>query len=132
MMWLCPHHDVEKWLITHTLYNGLLYNTRMTIDVALSQGGFHWPLSLSNSSLSLFQLPNHPHNPTLINWLESSIFNLHYSIPRSFSNFINTRQWKTTEATRRRRIRVELKSKKWAYRQELNGVSPSSASSLVM
>ena len=29
---LCPHHGLEKWLIIHTFYNGLLYNTRMTID----------------------------------------------------------------------------------------------------
>lgn len=34
MMRLCPHHDLEKWLIIHTLYNGFLYNTRMTIDAA--------------------------------------------------------------------------------------------------
>lgn len=30
----CPHHGLEKWLIIHTFYNGLLYNTRMTIDAA--------------------------------------------------------------------------------------------------
>jgi hypothetical protein len=29
-----PHHGLEKWLIIHTFYNGLLYNTRMTIDAA--------------------------------------------------------------------------------------------------
>ncbi|XP_050909196.1 uncharacterized protein LOC127122967 [Lathyrus oleraceus] len=32
----CPHHGLEQWLIIHTLYNGLLYNTKMTIDAAAS------------------------------------------------------------------------------------------------
>ena len=27
-----PHHGLEKWLLIHTFYNGLLYNTRMTLD----------------------------------------------------------------------------------------------------
>ena len=31
---LCPHHGLEEWLIIHTFYNGLLYNTRLTIDAA--------------------------------------------------------------------------------------------------
>jgi len=30
----CPHHGLEQWLIIHTFYNGVLYNTRMTIDAA--------------------------------------------------------------------------------------------------
>jgi len=30
----CLHHGLEKWLIIHTFYNGLLYNTKMTIDAA--------------------------------------------------------------------------------------------------
>ncbi|XP_020243612.1 uncharacterized protein LOC109821792 isoform X2 [Asparagus officinalis] len=30
----CPHHGLEKWLIVHTFYNGLTYNTRMTVDAA--------------------------------------------------------------------------------------------------
>lgn len=34
MMRPCLHHGLEKWLISHTLYNGLLYNMRMTLDVA--------------------------------------------------------------------------------------------------
>ena len=34
MIRLCPHHGLEEWLIIHTFYNGLLYNTRMTIDAA--------------------------------------------------------------------------------------------------
>lgn len=25
---------LERWLITHMFYNGLIYSTRMTIDVA--------------------------------------------------------------------------------------------------
>lgn len=35
MMQKCPHHGLEKWLLGHTLYNGLLYMMRMTIDVAI-------------------------------------------------------------------------------------------------
>ncbi|XP_020270991.1 uncharacterized protein LOC109846180 [Asparagus officinalis] len=31
---MCPHHGLEKWLINHTFYNGLTYNTRMTVDAA--------------------------------------------------------------------------------------------------
>ncbi|XP_058725740.1 uncharacterized protein LOC131597035 [Vicia villosa] len=34
MVRLCPHHGLEQWLIIHTFYNGLLYNTRLTIDAA--------------------------------------------------------------------------------------------------
>ncbi|CAJ2652085.1 unnamed protein product [Trifolium pratense] len=34
MIRICPHHGLENWLIIHTFYNGLLYNTRMTIDAA--------------------------------------------------------------------------------------------------
>lgn len=34
MMNRCPHHGLEQWLIIHALYDGLLYNTRMAIDVA--------------------------------------------------------------------------------------------------
>ena len=34
MLRLCPHHGLEEWLIIHTFYNGLLYNTRLTIDIA--------------------------------------------------------------------------------------------------
>ncbi|XP_058769282.1 uncharacterized protein LOC131643146 [Vicia villosa] len=30
----CPYHDLEQWLIIHTLYNGLHYNTKMSIDAA--------------------------------------------------------------------------------------------------
>lgn len=33
-MRLCPHHGLEKWLIIHGFYNGLLYITRMTVDAA--------------------------------------------------------------------------------------------------
>lgn len=33
MMRLCLHHALEKWLIIHAFYNGLLYNMRMTVDV---------------------------------------------------------------------------------------------------
>jgi len=32
MLRLCPHHGLEKWLIVHTFYNGLLYTTKMTFD----------------------------------------------------------------------------------------------------
>ena len=34
MMRLCPYHGLEEWLIIHTFYNGLLYNTRLAIDAA--------------------------------------------------------------------------------------------------
>ena len=27
-----PRHGLEQWLIIHTFYNGLQYNTKMTID----------------------------------------------------------------------------------------------------
>ena len=32
MLRLCPHHGLEKWLIVHTFYNGLLYTTKMIVD----------------------------------------------------------------------------------------------------
>jgi len=32
MFRLCPYHDLEKWLIVHTFYNGLIYTTKMTVD----------------------------------------------------------------------------------------------------
>jgi len=31
---LCPHHGIEKWLIIHTFYNGLLYIIRIYVDAA--------------------------------------------------------------------------------------------------
>ncbi|XP_050915000.1 uncharacterized protein LOC127129945 [Lathyrus oleraceus] len=31
----CPYHALEQWLITHTFYNRILYNTKMTIDAAV-------------------------------------------------------------------------------------------------
>ena len=34
MLRLCPHHGLEKWLIIHTFYNGLLYTTKIYVDVA--------------------------------------------------------------------------------------------------
>ena len=34
MMRICPHHGLEDWVIIHTFYNRLLYNTRLTVDVA--------------------------------------------------------------------------------------------------
>jgi len=34
MLRLCPHHGLEKWLIVHNFYNGLLYTTKMTFDAA--------------------------------------------------------------------------------------------------
>lgn len=35
MIRLCPHHELEQCLIIHTFYNGLLYNTIMTIDASV-------------------------------------------------------------------------------------------------
>jgi len=29
-----PHHGLEKWLIIHTFYNGLLSTTKMNVDAA--------------------------------------------------------------------------------------------------
>ncbi|XP_058745952.1 uncharacterized protein LOC131618812 [Vicia villosa] len=34
MLRLCPHHGLEQWLIIHTFYHDLLYNTRLTINTA--------------------------------------------------------------------------------------------------
>jgi hypothetical protein len=31
---LCPHHGLEDWLVIHTFYNALLYNTKIFIDAA--------------------------------------------------------------------------------------------------
>jgi len=35
MLKLCPHHGLEKLLIIHTFYNGLLYTTKMNVDAAV-------------------------------------------------------------------------------------------------
>jgi len=34
MLRFCPHHGLEKWLIIHTFYNGLLYTTKIYVDAA--------------------------------------------------------------------------------------------------
>lgn len=34
MLRLCPHHGLKEWLIIHTFYNGLLYNTKMNLSAA--------------------------------------------------------------------------------------------------
>jgi len=34
MLRLCPHHGLEKGLIIHTFYNGLLYTTKIYVDAA--------------------------------------------------------------------------------------------------
>lgn len=34
LMGSCTHNELDKWLIIHTFYNGLLYNIRITIDTA--------------------------------------------------------------------------------------------------
>ena len=34
MLRLCPHHGLEKWLIIHTFYNGVLYTTKIYVDAA--------------------------------------------------------------------------------------------------
>jgi len=34
MLRLCPHHGLDKWLIIHTFYNGLLYTTKIYVDAA--------------------------------------------------------------------------------------------------
>jgi Retrotransposon gag protein len=30
----CPHHGLEKWLVIHIFYNGLNYNTKLTVNAA--------------------------------------------------------------------------------------------------
>ena len=35
----CPHHGIEKWMLVHNFYNGLLGSTRTMIDAA-SGGAF--------------------------------------------------------------------------------------------
>ncbi|XP_050874985.1 uncharacterized protein LOC127078587 [Lathyrus oleraceus] len=35
MMRPCPYHGLEQWLIIHTFYNGLLYNTKMKLNAAV-------------------------------------------------------------------------------------------------
>lgn len=32
-----PHHSLEKWVIVHTFYIALNYNTRMIVDVAINK-----------------------------------------------------------------------------------------------
>lgn len=32
MLRLCPYHGLEQWLIIHTFYNSLLYNTKLNLD----------------------------------------------------------------------------------------------------
>lgn len=32
IMRLCPYHGIEQWIIIHTFYNGLLFNTKLTLD----------------------------------------------------------------------------------------------------
>lgn len=43
MIQALPHHGIEKQLIIHKFYNGLLYNARMTIDVAAGQALMNKP-----------------------------------------------------------------------------------------
>lgn len=38
-----PHHGLEKWIIIHSFYNGLLYNIKMTIDVAADRALMNKP-----------------------------------------------------------------------------------------
>ena len=33
MIRLCPYHGREEWLMSHTFYNGLLYNTKMNLSI---------------------------------------------------------------------------------------------------
>jgi len=36
MLRLCPNHGLDKWLIIHTFYNGLLYTTKIYLDATAS------------------------------------------------------------------------------------------------
>jgi Retrotransposon gag protein len=31
----CPHHGLEKWLVIHIFYNGLNYNTKLTVNAVV-------------------------------------------------------------------------------------------------
>jgi hypothetical protein len=60
MLRLCPHHGLEKWLITHTCYNGLSYATKISVDAAaggaLMNKDFKTAYSLiEDMALNLFQ-----------------------------------------------------------------------------
>lgn len=35
MLRICPHHGLEPWLIIHTFYGGLSYNTKLSLDNAV-------------------------------------------------------------------------------------------------
>jgi len=37
MLRIFPHHGLDKWLIIHTFYNGLLYTTKMNVDAAAGE-----------------------------------------------------------------------------------------------
>lgn len=34
MLRICPYHGLEPWLIIHTFYDGISYNTKLNLDVA--------------------------------------------------------------------------------------------------
>lgn len=35
MLRICPHHGLEPWIIIHTLYDGLSYNTKLNLEAAV-------------------------------------------------------------------------------------------------
>lgn len=39
---VCPYHGLEKWLIVQTFYDGLTYNTRISIDVVTGGSLMNW------------------------------------------------------------------------------------------
>lgn len=39
----CHFHGLEKWMIIHTFYNGLLYSTRITLDAAYGRAQMNCP-----------------------------------------------------------------------------------------
>jgi len=34
LLWLCPHHGLQRWMIVQAFYNGVTQAVRSTIDTA--------------------------------------------------------------------------------------------------
>jgi len=105
LMRACPHHGLEQWLIIHTFYNGVLYNTRMTIDVAaggalmdkpfkeayelienMAQNYYQWgrertPLEKSQSKGGMHEVSNLDHMNAKVDALFHKLDNLKLAPP---------------------------------------------------
>ena len=49
----CPHHGIEKWMLVHNFYNGLMGNTR-TLNDAATGGDFM--RKSANDAYNLFEV----------------------------------------------------------------------------